>query len=144
MVLWPGTCMVHVIFSERKIVQLKVRHPGAQVLAHPECEESVLRHADYIGSTSSLLNYVKEHTATTFIIATEPGIIHQMEKHCPEKTFIPAPPDNGCACNECPHMRLNTLEKLYLCMKNREPEIVLDEDLRLRALQPIQRMLQLS
>jgi quinolinate synthase len=144
MVLWPGTCMVHVIFSERKIVQLKVRHPGAQVLAHPECEESILRHADHIGSTSSLLNYVKEHTAMTFIIATEPGIIHQMEKHCPEKTFIPAPPDNGCACNECPHMRLNTLEKLYLCMKHREPEIILDEGLRVRALRPIQRMLELS
>ncbi|HLC41611.1 MAG TPA: quinolinate synthase NadA [Methylomirabilota bacterium] len=144
MVLWPGTCIVHAIFSEKKIVQLKIQHPEAKLLAHPECEESVLRHADHIGSTASILNYAKTSPDRAFIIATEPGIIHQMKKACAEKLFIPAPPDNNCACNECPHMKLNTLEKLYLCMLKREPEIVLDEELRLRALRPIQRMLELS
>jgi len=104
----------------------------------------VLRNADYIGSTTGLLNYVKQSPDREFIIATEPGIIHQMEKACPEKVFIPAPSEGSCACNQCPHMRLNTLEKLYLCMKNRSPEIVMDEDLRLRALRPIQRMLEMS
>lgn len=144
MVLWPGVCMVHAIFSEKKIVQLKIRHPEARVLAHPECEESVLGLADHIGSTASILAYVKKSPDRSFIIATEPGIIHQMEKACPEKLFIPAPPDNGCACNECPHMKLNTLEKLYLSMKHRAPEITLNETLRERALLPIQRMLALS
>jgi quinolinate synthase len=132
------------MFSERKLIQLKVRHPGAKVLAHPECEQRVLQHADYIGSTSGILNYVKQSSDGEFIIATEPGIIHQMEKACPNKTFIPAPPEGDCACNECPYMKLNTLEKLYLCMKNRAPEITLDEGLRLRALRPIQRMLEMS
>jgi quinolinate synthase len=144
MVLWSGICIVHEMFSERKLVQLKVRHPGAKVLAHPECEQRVLQHADYIGSTSGILNYVKQSPDGEFIIATEPGIIHQMEKACPDKTFIPAPPEGDCACNECPYMKLNTLEKLYLCMKNRAPEITLDEGLRLRALRPIQRMLEMS
>jgi quinolinate synthase len=144
MVLWPGTCMVHGIFSEKKLVQLKLRHPEAEVLAHPECEENVLRHADHIGSTASLLAYATKNASRTFVIVTEPGIIHQMEKACPDKTFIPAPPDNGCACNECPHMRLNTLEKIYLCMRDRSPEIVLDEELRARALRPIERMLVLT
>jgi len=144
MVLWSGICIVHEMFSERKLIQLKVRHPGAKVLAHPECEQRVLQHADYIGSTSGILNYVKQNSDGEFIIATEPGIIHQMEKACPNKTFIPAPPEGDCACNECPYMKLNTLEKLYLCMKNRAPEITLDEGLRLRALRPIQRMLEMS
>jgi len=144
MVLWSGICIVHEMFSERKLIQLKVRHPGAKVLAHPECEQRVLQHADYIGSTSGILNYVKQSSDGEFIIATEPGIIHQMEKACPNKTFIPAPPEGDCACNECPYMKLNTLEKLYLCMKNRAPEITLDEGLRLRALRPIQRMLEMS
>jgi quinolinate synthase len=144
MVLWSGICIVHEMFSERKLIQLKVRHPGAKVLAHPECEQRVLQHADYIGSTSGILNYVKQSSDGEFIIATEPGIIHQMEKACPNKTFIPAPPEGDCACNECPYMKLNTLEKLYLCMKNRGPEITLDEGLRLRALRPIQRMLEMS
>ena len=142
--LWPGTCIVHETFSEKKLVQLKERHPGAKVLAHPECTESVLRHADYVGSTSGILNYVKRSPAAEFIIATEPGIIHQMVKACPEKTFIPAPGEGGCACNECPHMRLNTMEKLYLCMKHGGPEITLDEELRRRALRPILRMLEMS
>jgi len=144
MVLWPGSCIVHAIFSERKIVQLKVLHPDALVLAHPECEEPVLRIADYIGSTSALLKFATENPAREFIIATEPGIIHTMRKKAPDKVFIPAPPDGGCACNECPHMRLNTMEKVYLAMKNRSPEIQLEESLRLRALRPIQRMLQMS
>lgn len=142
--LWPGTCVVHEMFSEKKLVQLMVRHPHAKVLAHPECEAGVLQHADYIGSTSGILNYVRQGTDAEFIIATEPGIIHQMEMTCPGKTFIPAPPDGDCACNQCPHMRLNTMEKLYLCMKRRAPEITLDEELRLRALRPIQRMLAMS
>lgn len=144
LVLWSGICIVHEMFSERKLIQLKVRHPSAKVLAHPECEQRVLQHADYIGSTSGILNYVKQSSDGEFIIATEPGIIHQMEKACPNKTFIPAPPEGDCACNECPYMKLNTLEKLYLCMKNRAPEITLDEGLRLRALRPIQRMLEMS
>jgi quinolinate synthase len=121
-----------------------LHHPRAKVLAHPECEVGVLQHADYIGSTSGILNYVKQSEETEFIIATEPGIIHQMEKTCPDKTFIPAPPDGDCACNQCPHMRLNSMEKLYLCMKHRAPEITLDEELRLLALRPIQRMLDMS
>jgi quinolinate synthase len=142
--LWPGACIVHETFSEQKILRLKIRYPGARILAHPECEERVLRNADYIGSTTGILNYVRQSPDREFIIATEPGIIHQMEKACPGKTFIPAPPESSCACNQCPHMRLNTLEKLYLCMKSRSPEIVLDEELRLRALRPIQRMLEMS
>lgn len=147
MLLWPGTCMVHILFSERKIRHLKVRHPEAEVLAHPECEERVLRLADHIGSTSSLLNRAVESDAKRFIVATEPGIIHQMKKAAPEKEFMRAPgrgPEGSCeACGECPHMRRNTMEKLYSCMKNLEPEITLDEELRLAALRPIERMLAL-
>jgi quinolinate synthase len=144
MLLWPGACSVHVIFSERAIVRLKTEHPEALVLAHPECEERVLRLADHIGSTTSILEYAKKSPAQSFIVVTESGIIHQMKKACPEKTFIPAPADNGCACNECPYMRLNTLEKVYLCMRDRKPEITLPEDLRLKALAPLQRMLEMS
>jgi quinolinate synthase len=146
MVLWPGTCMVHVMFSERKIRQLKVRHPAAEVLAHPECEERVLRLADHIGSTTSIIARAVESPARELIVATEPGVIHQMRKLAPEKTFIPAPGEGpACtACSECPHMRLNTLEKLHRCMVELEPEITLDEELRLRALRPIERMLELS
>lgn len=144
LVLWQGSCMVHENFSEKKIVQLKIENPDAEVIAHPECEPSVLRHACYIGSTSALLKYIQSSKAQTFIVATEPGIIHQMQKLAPDKQFIPAPPTNSCACNECPHMRLNTLEKVYLAMKNRTPEITLPEDIRLAALKPIQRMLEMS
>jgi quinolinate synthase len=144
MVLWQGSCIVHETFSEKKLVQLKIAHPNAEVIAHPECEAAVLQHADFIGSTSALLKYTGESTSTKFIIATEPGIIHQMEKAQPQKTFIPAPPLNECACNECPHMRLNTLEKLYLAMKNQAPEITMTEDVRLAALRPMQRMLEMS
>lgn len=145
LVLWQGSCMVHETFSEKRIVQLKIEHPEAEIIAHPECEEPVLRHANYIGSTSALLKYAQQSSASAFIVATEPGIIHQMQKQTPHKQFIPAPPVNGtCACNECPHMRLNTLEKLYLAMKNRAPEITLPEETRLAALQPMQRMLEMS
>ena len=142
--LWPGSCMVHEMFSERSLVQLKERHPQAMVLAHPECAEAVLRHADYVGSTTGILNYAKQSPANEFIVATESGILHQMEKACPEKTFISAPGEGGCSCSECPHMKLNTMEKLYLCMRDRKPEITLDEELRQRALQPIVRMLEMS
>ncbi|MBF2051474.1 MAG: quinolinate synthase NadA [Leptolyngbya sp. IPPAS B-1204] len=144
MVLWQGSCMVHETFSEKKIVQLQIQHPEAEVIAHPECEDAVLRHAQYIGSTTALLNYVQRSAQHSFIVATEPGIIHQMQKAAPNKQFIPAPPMNQCACNECPHMRLNTLEKLYLAMKNRAPEVTLPESTRLAALKPIQRMLEMS
>ncbi len=144
MVLWQGSCMVHETFSEKKLVQLKVQHPGAEIIAHPECEPAVLRHADYIGSTTALLNYCQKSSSDSFIVATEAGILHQMEKAAPNKKFIPAPPIQNCACNECPHMRLNTLEKLYLAMKTRSPEITLPEHTRLAALRPIQRMLDMS
>lgn len=144
MVIWEGVCIVHEVFSEQRLVELKVRHPKALTLAHPECEEAVLRHADFIGSTTALLRYATESKHKTFIVATESGIMHQMEKQNPDKTFIAAPPENGCACNECPHMRLNTIEKLYLCLKHERPEIKMEESLRLRALVPIERMLEMS
>lgn len=144
LVLWQGSCIVHETFSERKIVQLKIEHPEAEVIAHPECEPPVLRHASYIGSTTALLKYSQASSNQTFIVATEPGIIHQMQKQAPGKHFIPAPPESNCACNECPFMRLNTLEKLYLAMKNRQPEITLPEHIQVAALRPIQRMLEMS
>ena len=144
LILWPGSCIVHEMFSEKSLVQLKERHPQALVLAHPECPESILRHADYVGSTTGILTYAKQSPATEFIVATESGILHQMEKACPEKIFISAPGEGGCSCSECPHMKLNTMEKLYLCMRDRKPEITLDENLRQRALKPILRMLEMS
>lgn len=144
MVLWNGACMVHEIFSLEKITKLKVRHPKAKFIAHPECEEPILRMADYIGSTTGLLKYTQTDDADEYIVATETGILHQMMKASPQKTFIPAPPENNCACNDCPHMKLNTLEKLYLCMKYEVPEITMEEDLRLAALKPIKRMLEIS
>ena len=144
LVLWQGSCMVHEIFSEKKLVQLQMEYPQAEVVAHPECEEPVLRHAHFVGSTTALLKYVQNSPRDQFIVVTEPGIIHQMQKQLPDKLFIPAPPSHSCACNECPHMRLNTLEKLYLAMKHRQPEVTLPEDVRLAALRPIQRMLEMS
>jgi quinolinate synthase len=144
MVLWNGACMVHEIFSLEKITKLKIRHPKAQLIAHPECEEEILSIADFIGSTSQLLKYTEQNNCNEFIVATETGILHQMQKNAPLKTFIPAPPDNSCACNDCPHMKLNTLEKLYLCMKYELPEIVMEESLRLAAKKPIDRMLEIS
>jgi quinolinate synthase len=144
MLLWDGSCMVHEIFSVEKITKLKERHPNALLLAHPECEEVLLSIADFIGSTTQILNYSKTSDCTEFIVATETGILHQMIKDSPHKTFIPAPPNNSCACNDCPHMKLNTLEKLYLCMKYETPEIVMDEQLRLAAKKPIDRMMDMS
>ncbi|RYY11632.1 MAG: quinolinate synthase NadA, partial [Chitinophagaceae bacterium] len=144
MVLWNGACMVHEIFSLEKITRLKIRHPRAKLIAHPECEEHILRIADHIGSTTGLLKYSQEDSATEYIVATETGILHQMQKASPSKTFIPAPPDNSCACNDCPHMKLNTLEKLYLCMEYETPEIHMDEEIRLAARKPIDRMLEIS
>lgn len=144
MLLWNGACMVHEIFSLEKILKLKHRHPKAKFIAHPECEDAVLAEADFIGSTTGLLNFTKSDKATEFIVATETGILHQMQKNSPEKTFIPAPPNNSCACNDCPHMKLNTLEKLYLCLKYEQPEISMDEELRLAAKKPIDLMLKIS
>ena len=144
MVLWNGACMVHEIFAREKITKLKQRHPEAKFIAHPECEEAVLEMADYIGSTTGLLNYTINNEATEFIVATESGIIHQMEKSNPTKTFIPAPPNNTCACNDCPHMKRNTLEKLYLCLKNEQPEIDVPREIIERARLPIERMLKIS
>lgn len=145
MLLWEGSCIVHETFSERKILELKIKYPDAKLIAHPECEEPVLMHADFIGSTSKLLKFIQEDSAQSYIVATETGIIHQMKKAMPGKVFIPAPPqDETCSCNECPYMKLNTMEKVYLCMKNKFPEINLDEELRLKALKPIERMLEMS
>ncbi|MBN8836909.1 MAG: quinolinate synthase NadA [Sphingobacteriia bacterium] len=144
MVLWNGACMVHEIFSLEKITKLKIRHPKAKLLAHPECEEAILNVADFIGSTTQILKYSQQDDTKEYIVATETGILHQMQLNNPLKTFIPAPPNNSCACNDCPHMKLNTLEKLYLCMQYELPEIIMDEPLRLAAKKPIDRMLQIS
>ena len=144
MLLWNGACMVHEIFSLQKIQRLKARYPAAKVIAHPECESPVLAEADFIGSTAALLRYSKEQPFNEFIVATETGILHQMEKASPTKSFIPAPPDNACACNECPHMKRNTLEKLYLCMRYEQPEITVPEPIRLRAKLALDRMMEIS
>src|SRR5215203_2500571 len=144
MLLWNGACMVHEIFSMEKITRLKVRHPEAKLISHPECEEPLLRVSDFIGSTTQLLAYVKQNPAKEFIVATEAGIIHQMVKQAPDKIIIPAPPDNSCACNECPHMKRNTLEKVYLCMQYEQPEILMEEELRLQAKKSIDLMLEIS
>ena len=144
MLLWDGSCIVHETFSDRKIIKLKMEHPNALLIAHPECEEVILSKADFIGSTSALLKFTNESDSNEFIVATEEGIIHQMKKKSPGKNFIPAPPDANCACNECPYMKLNTMEKLYLCMLEGKPELILDEDIRIKALVPIQRMLNMS
>jgi quinolinate synthase len=144
LVLWNGACMVHEIFSREKLTKLKERHPDAKILAHPECEEHILQLADYIGSTTGILKYATNSTDKEFIVATESGILHQMQKDNPEKVFIPAPPNNICACNDCPHMKRNTLEKLYLCLKNEMPEITLPADIIEKAVKPIERMLDIS
>lgn len=144
MLLWNGACMVHEIFSLEKISKLKHQHPNAKLIAHPECEDTILQLADFIGSTTGLLKYTLQDKSQEYIVATETGILHQMEKANPNKTFIPAPPDNSCACNDCPHMKRNTLEKVYLCMKYEMPDIVMDEELRQAAKKPIDRMLEIS
>ncbi len=144
MLLWNGACFVHEIFSRQRIVQLKLRNPDALIIAHPECEEAVLQEADFIGSTSQMIQFTQDSPANSFIVATEPGILHVMERESPHKTFIPAPPDNACACNNCPHMKLNTLEKVYIALKYEMPEVTLPQDLLLAARKPIDRMLELS
>lgn len=144
MLLWEGSCVVHETFSLRKILALQAEHPDAELIAHPECDSQLLELASFIGSTSGLLKYVQTSPTHKFIVATEVGILHQMKRAAPTKEFIPAPPDANCACNECPYMKLNTLEKLYRCMRNRSPEITLDPVVAARALLPIQRMLEMS
>lgn len=144
MVLWNGTCMVHEIFSQEKITKLRHRHPDAKLIAHPECEEAILEMADFIGSTTGLLKFTREDNSPVYIVATETGILHQMQKASPHKQFIPAPPDNLCACNDCPHMKRNTLEKVYTCMRYEQPEILMDKTILEQARKPIQRMLDIS
>lgn len=144
LLLWDGTCMVHEIFSYDKLLQLKLQYPLAEIIAHPECEAPVLELADYIGSTTALLKYTKKSTTKTFIVVTETGILHQMQKLCPDKQFIPAPPENNCACNECPYMKKNTLEKIYTALKYEEPEIRMSAELIEKALIPMERMLDIS
>ena len=144
MVLWNGTCQVHEIFSEKALVTLKVKHANASILAHPECDENILMHADFIGSTSALIAYAQSADEQEHIIVTEPGVIHQMQKNNPSKTFIPLPSNTGCACNECPHMRLNTMEKIVDSLENLKHEITLDEDIRIKALKPLNRMLEIA
>ena len=145
MTLWPGSCIIHEQFSERELIKLKVRHPDARIVAHPECPSAILNHADHVGSTRAILDYVLNSTAEEFIIATELHIIHQMMKAAPGKLFIPAPgADGGCNCASCPHMAKNTLEKIYLCLKNDAPRIEIPEELRVQALKPLDRMLQMS
>lgn len=142
--LWQGSCIVHETFSLKKLLAIQLEHPGAKIIAHPECEEPLLERADFIGSTAALLKYVENDNAQAFIVVTEPGIIHQMQKRAPQKQLIPAPPDGNCACNECPFMRLNTPEKVYLALRDLEPRLEMDAELRRRALVPIERMLALS
>jgi quinolinate synthase len=144
MLLWDGSCIVHETFSERKLINLKLENPNAKIIAHPECEEIVLNHADFIGSTSKLLRFVEEDLSDEFIVATESGILHQMKKLVPDKILIPAPPEENCSCNECPYMKLNTMEKLYLCMKNKRPRVEMSQDLIRAALKPIEKMLEMS
>jgi quinolinate synthase len=145
LVLWPGSCEVHETFSEKKLVELKITHPAAVVTAHPECPEGLLQHADHVGSTSSILKFARETDVKEIIVMTESGILHQMQKENPDKTLIAVPGmDESCSCNECPYMKKNTLEKLYLCMRDRTPEVTVAAELREAALRPIQRMLELS
>jgi quinolinate synthase len=144
MLLWNGACIVHEIFSVKKISELKMRHPNAKFIAHPECEEPVLKMADFIGSTTALLKFTQKDSSGEYIVGTESGILHQMQLLSPNKKFIPAPPENNCACNDCPYMKLNTLEKLYVCMEYELPEIIMAPDLLEKARLPIERMLEIS
>ena len=142
--LWPGSCIVHETFSEQALLQLRQEHPDAEVIAHPECQEHLLDLADFIGSTSRLLERTQSSAAGSFIVLTEPGILHQMRQRQPQKTFLEVPGADGCSCNACPYMRLNTLEKVWRCLETLAPQIELDESLRRRALAPIERMLAMS
>jgi quinolinate synthase len=143
-VVWPGTCIVHETFSLRKLMDLVVRHPDAEVIAHPECEKALLDHAQFVGSTSALLKHVVESPRKSFIVATEEGILHQMRRAAPGKELIPAPPDENCACNTCPHMKRNTMEKLYLCLRDLSPRIEVEEATRVKAKRAIDRMLEMT
>jgi quinolinate synthase len=144
MILWDGACMVHEIFSLEKLIKLKAQNPSAKIIAHPECEAEILEHAEFIGSTTALLNYTKKSDAKEFIVLTETGILHQMQKNNPEKTFIPAPPNNNCACNDCPYMKLNTLEKIYIALLHEQPELLMSDEMIEKAKKPILKMLELS
>tara|TARA_Y100001960_G_C14766581_1_gene877319 strand:- start:1333 stop:2250 length:918 start_codon:yes stop_codon:yes gene_type:complete len=144
LILWNGFCQVHILFSLKELTKLKIRYPKAQVIAHPECEEKILNHADFIGSTTSLINYTKQSKANEFIVITEPGVIHQMKKISPHKTYIPLANTEGCACNECPHMRLNTIDKMIQALETLKPEIILHDDLIHQAKKPLIKMLELS
>jgi quinolinate synthase len=145
LIVWPGTCIVHEQFSAKRLEQLRMRHPEAEVLAHPECDEAVLAQADFVGSTTGIIKRAVESKASTLIIATEDGVFHQIQARAPGKKLLQAPAmDESCACNRCPFMRLNTLEKLYLCLRDLQPEVTVPEPIRLRALRPIQKMLELS
>jgi quinolinate synthase len=145
LVLWQGTCIVHETFSERRLIELVAQHPDAEVIAHPECTEAILRHAQHVASTSGLITYAKNSAKQTFIVATEAGILHKMQQAAPGKTLIAAPPeDESCSCNMCPFMRKNTLEKLYLALRDLAPQVDVPEPIRVKALRPIQRMLEMS
>ena len=144
LVLWPGFCQVHVLFSLKELIKLKIRHPKAKVIAHPECEEKILNHADFIGSTTGLIKYTETKQENQFIVITEPGVIHQMKKLNPHKEYIPLANNEGCACNECPHMRLNTIDKMVNALQTLEPEIVLSDRLIHQAKKPLIKMLELS
>ena len=142
--LWPGRCIVHETFNEDAVLQLQLEHPEAEVIAHPECQQHLLDLADFIGSTSKLLHYTETSSANTFIVLTEPGILHQMKQRVPHKTLIDVPGVDGCSCNACPYMRLNTLQKLQHCLETMHPAIEMEESLRIKALEPIKKMLELS
>ncbi len=144
MLLWDGSCQVHEIFSEKELVKIKTRYPDAKILAHPECDENILHYADLIGSTTKIIKYATQSEDNSFIIVTEPGVIHQMKKIAPNKNYYTVPNQHGCACNECPHMRLNTLDKMVKALESLEPQIQMSEKLRLKALKPLERMLALS
>jgi quinolinate synthase len=144
MVLWDGTCQVHDILQTEAIINLKIEHPDAKLIAHPECKAQILEIADFVGSTTSLLNFTIKDPSKKFIVATETGILYQMRKSSPDKEFIIVPSDETCSCNDCPYMKLNTMQKLYLCLKHERPEIILDEDLMAKARKPIERMLEIS
>jgi quinolinate synthase len=144
-VLWQGTCVVHETFSEKRLIELMTRHPDAEVIAHPECTDAILRHASHVASTSGLIAYAQKSPKQTFIVATEVGILHKMQQAAPGKTLLAAPPeDESCSCNTCPYMKKNTLEKLYLCLRDLKPQVDVPESVRVKALRPIQRMLEMS
>jgi quinolinate synthase len=145
MLLWDGACHVHEQFSLEKILDLKKQYPEAEVVTHPECKAPVVKVSDFVGSTAALIKHVAKSEKKQFIVATESGVIHEMQKKCPGKQFIPAPPnDSTCACNECSYMRLNTMEKLYKCLKDETPEIIVDKEISDKAIRPIKRMLEIS